>query len=305
MSFFNDKMQLPSIRALRSVEAVVRLGSFTKAAEELNVTQGAISRQIQELESQLAVELFLRKGPKIVVTDTGRDFAQMASEALNMISVAVLAAKQKELGQFVTLSMLPSVASKWLAPRLGKFIDNCPDIDLRVAASRNLVNFDQDGIDATVRYGKGQWSGLDASMLSEEVIFPVCSPVYALSIGLDKPEQLLRATLFHADIEEDWAAWFAKAGVTVRDMPRGPRLGDDAAILQAAIDGQGVALGRSLLVGDDLKTGRLIAPFQTVLKASYSYWFVTPSEREVSPMVTRVKEWIEAEISQAHVSFGV
>lgn len=298
MSFSHDDINMPSLRAIRAIEAVVRLGSFTKAAGELNVTQGAISRQIQELERLLAVKLFLREGPKLMVTETGRAFATSSAAALDIIADAARRAKNNQIAPYVTLSMLPSVASKWLAPRLGRFIEQHPQIDLRVSASRTLVNFHGDGIDAAIRYGQGRWAGLNADLLGREMIFPVCTAAYADKHRLTDPVQLTGATLFHADIKEDWAAWFEKAGIADIEIPRGPRLGDDAAILQAAIDGQGVALGRSVLVADDLKTGRLIAPFETTLKASYSYWFVTPATADLSPDLANVRKWIRDEFRE-------
>ena len=297
MSIHHAKSQLPSLRAVRAVEAAARLGSFTEAASEMNVTQGAVSRQIQELERQLAVQLFVRAGPKLSLTETGRIFAESAGQVLEILRDAVAAAQGHHGASFVTLTMLPSVAAKWLAPRLGSFIDAHPNIDLRVSASRHLVSFEAEEIDAAIRYGKGSWRGLHAELLAEETVFPVYAQDYADKLGLTTPADLLRATLFHADINEDWAAWFRKAGVSTDPMARGPRLGDDAAILQAAIDGQGVALGRSALVADDLAAGRLIAPFDIELKAAYSYWWVMPEQRAASVGLMAVRDWIHAEFS--------
>ncbi len=283
---------------LHSIEAAARLGNFTEAAQELNLTQGAVSRQIQELEQLLAVKLFERSGPKLKLTETGRVFAAGAARALNVLREAVLLANEGQNTTHVTLSMLPSVASKWLAPRLGRFIDQHPDIDLRVSASRQLVNFEDKKIDAAIRYGKGNWRGLDAEQLGMETVFPVCTPAYAKSHGLTKPSHLVDVTLLHADIEEDWLAWFEKAGVSIDQIPRGPRLGDANAILQAVIEGHGVALGRSTLVADELATGRLIAPFKIELKASCSYWFVMPSTSMASPNLLSVKEWVQSEFNK-------
>jgi len=224
MSLTHNKTRLPSLRALCAFEAAARLGNFTEAADELNVTQGAISRQVQELERQLTVELFIRAGPKLKLTPTGRMFADNSARALETLRDAVRAAKSRYNASYVTLSMLPSVASKWLAPRLGRFINQHSNIDLRVAASRHLVNFEAEGIDAAIRYGKGKWRGCHAELLATETIFPVCAPAYADHHGLIKPSDLAGATLFHADIEEDWKAWFGGAGISNIKIPRGPRL---------------------------------------------------------------------------------
>lgn len=299
MSLSHTKKHLPSLRAISALEAAARLGSFTEAAGELNVTQGAVSRQIQELERLLGVELFVRAGPKLSLTDTGRAFAQSIGGVLEALSKAVGVAQGPKEADYVTLSMLPSVAAKWLAPRLSRFINRHPDIDLRVSASRQLVNFDAENIDAAIRYGKGNWPGLDAQLLGNETVFPVCSPAYAEHNNLTTPANLTHAILFHAEIEEDWMAWFRKADIPNVKIPRGPSLGDDAAILQAAIDGQGVALGRSVLVADDLAVGRLIAPFDIKLAASYGYWLVTPAQTHPSANLIDVKEWIQDEFGKS------
>ncbi len=286
---------LPSLRAISAHEAAARLGNFTRAARELNVTQGAVSRQVQELERHLQADLFVRAGPRLRLTETGRAFAESSGQALDILRQAVRRARGGRDRRFVTLSMLPSVATKWLAPRLGRFMAQHEDIDLRVSASRNLVDFEAEGIDAAIRYGKGTWPGLRAELLGRESVFPVCAPAYAESFGMTTPADLLQATLLHADIEEDWAAWFGMAGLSSERIQRGPRLGDDAAIVQAAIDGQGVALGRSRLVADDLAGGRLISPFPGALPASFSYWFVWPAGQALTANLSAVFEWTRAE----------
>ncbi len=295
MSKYHAMRRLPSLRAICAHESAARLGSFTKAAQELNVTQGAVSRQIKELERHLATELFVRSGPRLRLTEKGRELAASAGRALDVLRDAVTVAQGRREAGYVTLSMLPSVATKWLAPRLGRFVNQHPDIDLRVSASRNLVNFEAEEIDAAIRYGKGNWSGLRAELLGGETVFPVCTPAYAEDLGLITPDRLTRATLLHADIEEDWATWFGTAGFAKDRVPQGPRLGDAAAIMQAAIDGQGVALGRSRLVADDLVSGRLIAPFEIELPASFSYWFVRPEGSVESQNLIVVFEWIRSE----------
>ena len=159
---------LPSLRAVRAIEAAARLGSFTGAALELNVTQGAVSRQIQELERLLDVKLFVRTGPKLTITETGRSFAESAKRILDILSESVKTAKGYPATNHITLSMLPSIATKWLAPRLGRFIHQHPDIDLRISASRNFVNFETDGIDAAIRYGKGNWDRSEERRVGKE-----------------------------------------------------------------------------------------------------------------------------------------
>lgn len=295
MSSGHDRDRLPGLRPLQVFEAAARLGSFTRAAEKLHITQGAVSRQVQELERWLERNLFVRSGPNLTLTATGRALGSEITRALDLLATAVAQARPNTGARHVTLSMLPSVAAKWLAPRLGRFIQSHPQIDLRVTASRHLVDFVAEDVDAAIRYGKGNWPGVVAHRLAGETVTPVCTRAYAEAQELRRPADLLHATLLHSDIEENWKAWFRAAGLEGRPVPRGPRLGDDTATLQAAFDGQGVALGRSILTADDLKVGRLISPFPIFLPASYSYWFVTPSTASAPDDLYTVHEWLKTE----------
>jgi len=282
----------PSLRSLQVFEAAARLGSFTAAAEALGITQSAVSRQISDLEGLLGIELFRRNGARIAITAPGNRLATQLASGFDRVWTAVAEARLAD--QVVTLSMLPSFAARWFAPRLGRFLKAHPDIDLRITASRHLVDFATEGIDAAIRYSPAPTPTLAARELGKETVTPVCAPSYAKAMNLGKPEDLYGATLLHGDIPEDWSAWFILAGCHA-DAPSGPRLGDDSAILQAAVDGQGVALGRSRLVADDLKTGRLVAPFDAVLPASFAYWFVRPKQSMGLAALGAVEDWLRAE----------
>jgi len=292
MRKYHNKRTLPSLRALQVFEAASRHQGFTEAAGELGVTQGAVSRQVQELERWLGLDLFVRSGPNIKLTATGRQLGARIGDAMDILQQAADAARPDPTTRYVTLSMLPSVAAKWLAPRLGQFIQNHPDIDLRVTASRHFVDFDTDEVDAAIRYGEGNWPDVHAEQLAQETVAPVCTRAYADRLTLRAPPDLLGATLLHTDILDDWDAWFTAAGIARGAASRGPALGDDAATIQAALDGQGVALGRSVLVADDLRAGRLVAPFPQQIQATYSYWFVTPANKPAKADLTTVRDWI-------------
>lgn len=283
-----------SLRSLQVFEAAARCGSFTAAGEELGITQSGVSRQVSDLEANLGVTLFSRKGAKISVTPAGDRLAAQLADTFERTWRAVADAKRSE--HVVTLSMLPSVATRWFAPRLGRFMSEHPDIDLRITASRHLVDFATEGVDAAIRYSPRPHANLDAVRLGTETVQPVCSPDYARRQNLEVPKDLYRATLLYGDIPEDWPAWFAAAGCK-RLPPAGPRLGDDGAILQAALDHQGVALGRSLLVAGDVKAGRLVRPFSVSLQASHAYWFVTPKGLPASNSVTSVQRWLVRQFS--------
>ena len=294
MSFNHNKKRLPPLRSLQIFEVAARHQSFTAAAEALCITQSAVSRQVQELEQWLGIKLFVRSGPHLKVTATGKALAERIGQAMGSLHEAVQMARPTPHSRYLTLSMLPSLNTKWFAPRLGRFIQSHPDIDLRIAATQELVvDFDADEIDAAIRYGTGNWAHLSAELLAEETVTPVCTPAYAERVGLKVPADLLNATLLQTEGKDNWVTWFQAAGLEHHAAARGPYLGDGSAILQAVIDGQGVALGRSILIADDLQAGRIIAPFQLRLEASYSYWFVTPSHRIASANLSAVRDWLK------------
>lgn len=279
----------PTLRSLQVFEAAARCGNFTAAGEELGITQSGVSRQVSDLEAMLGVVMFLRNGARLSVTPAGERLAHQLAEAFAHTWAAVADAKRSD--QVVTLSMLPSVAIRWFAPRLSDFQAANPDVDLRITASRHLVDFASEGVDAAIRYSPAPAGNLEAVKLGTETIAPVCSAGYAEEHGLNTPDDLYRATLLCGDIPEDWTAWFKAAGCLHRP-PAGPRLGDDGAILQAAVEGQGVALGRSRLVADDIATGRLTTPFAVSLDASHAYWFVRPKGASATNAIHAVAEWL-------------
>lgn len=296
----HDRFPLP-LRALQIFEVAARHENFTAAGRALGLTQSAVSRKVTELEAVLDVRLFRRSGPNLTLTETGRALAERVSYALGDLQRACAETRSSRDNGIVTLSMLPSVAAKWLAPRLERFTAAQPEIDLRISASRNLVDFTREMIDGAIRYGPGGWRNLETTWLGSESVQPVCAPSLRTKHGIAGPSDLLRVPLLHADIAEDWAAWFSAAGLANAEVPRGPKLGDDTAILQAVLLGQGVALGRSLLVADDLAAGRLVAPFDVRLEASYSYWFVCPKgagEGPVGESLAVVRDWIVQEFAQ-------
>ena len=280
---------MPALRSLQVFETAARCGGFTAAGEELGITQSGVSRHVSNLEATLGITLFMRNGARLSLTPVGKHLAEQLADAFSRTWAAVANAKRSD--QVVTLSMLPSVASKWFAPRLGCFMAAHPDIDLRLTASRHLVDFASEGVDAAIRYSPLPSGNLAAVKLATETVRPVCSPDYARHHDLNAPEDLYHTTLLCGDIPENWPAWFDAAGCSP-PPPSGPHLGDDGAILQAAIEHQGVALGRSLLVADDIAAGRLIAPFATTLAASHAYWFVRPENSALSPAGDAVQEWL-------------
>jgi LysR family glycine cleavage system transcriptional activator len=280
------------LTALRAFEAAARHGSFTRAAEELHVTQGAVSRQVRALEQRIGVALFERNGRRIALSREGRLLASAATDALERLGEAL--SRVARPNSVVTLTMLPSVAACWMAPRMGEFASDHPEVELRLSASRHLVDFQREGIDAAIRYGPGGWTGVEAELLGTETIFPVCSPDYAAALELRGPADLARAVLLHTDVPDGWRDWFAAAGCPEAYTNKGVYLDEDSALLRAAAEGEGMALGRSVLVAADLASGRLVTPFDVVIPATYSYWFVAPTEARQRREVDIVRSWLAA-----------
>ena len=291
--------RLPSLNGLRAFECAARYMSFTKAAAELHVTQTAISHQIRRLEDELGVTLFLRLKEGLALTEEGQAYLpgiRAAFHELRHATQALLASRQNTV---LTINTLVSVASKWLLPRLPSFQQANPDIDVRISASTDLVDFRQGGIDAAIRYGRGDWKGLRADFLMSDEIFPVCSPaLLSTSKGLNTPADLLDHTLLQVSgmTAGDWNRWLSAAGESAT-LVEGPRLTFDLAMMavQAAVDGQGVCIGRSTYVADDLRAGRLVAPFALRLKDELGFYLVTPHETADSKKIVALRTWLMAQ----------
>ncbi|MFJ2480752.1 transcriptional regulator GcvA [Pseudomonas sp. NPDC087598] len=291
-------VRLPSLNGLRAFESAARHMSFTKAAEELNVTQTAISHQIRRLEEELGVSLFLRLKDGLALTESGQDYlpgVRSAFHELRYSTEQLLASRNKPV---LTISTLVSVASKWLLSRLPAFQQAFPDIEVRVSASTELVDFRHGGIDAAIRYGRGDWKGLRADFLMSDEIFPVCSP--ALLNGtkaLSTPADLINHTMLQVSgmTADDWNLWLRAEGQPPR-LAEAPRLTFDLAMMavQAAIDGQGVCIGRSTYVDDDLRAGRLLVPFDLRLQDDLGFYLVTPHETADSKKIVALRTWLLA-----------
>lgn len=217
MTKTHDK--LPPLTALRAFEAAARLMSFTKAAQELHVTQGAISRQVLALEEFMGCALFTRSGKTVVLTGAGEDLASTATQCFDDIRSAVGRAMQRAQASrhrddnVVTVSMLASIAAKWFTPRLSQLLSDVPNLDLRICASRALVDFERDGVDCGLRYGLGDWPHVDTVLLMRETVFPAASPALVKRLGLKSPLDLHKAVLLQSDNPDDWTTGRPGCGV--------------------------------------------------------------------------------------------
>jgi LysR family transcriptional regulator, glycine cleavage system transcriptional activator len=285
----------PTLSSIRAFEAAARLSSFTRAAEDLNITQGAVSHSVRELETRLKVDLFVRTNRTLKLTDAGRLYLPFAAQALSLLrdgERAFLDPARRD--HVITVSVSPSFAAKWLVPRLGAFVARYPDIDLRISASAAHVDFRDGEIDLAVRHGDGDWPTLQCTRLCEEMLFPVCSPL--LKNPPRKLSDLARHVLIHHRDNEAWKAWLAAVGErSVPDPARGIVLNEMSLAIDAAVAGQGIALARTALAARDVEEGRLIRPMAHETPAEFAYWIVYPRSARKKLKIARFEEWLLGE----------
>jgi LysR family transcriptional regulator, glycine cleavage system transcriptional activator len=291
--------RLPSLNALKAFEAAARHLSFTKAADELSVTQGAVSHQVKALEAELGLRLFNRERQRLVITEAGRSYLEVVRDAFDRVAVGTHRLLQLQKSGVLTVSTSPNFAAKWLVHRLGRFVEAHPEIDLRVGASLQHIDFAREDIDMAVRHGDGEWPGLSVTRLCAEEIFPVCSPTFMRGrAALRSPADLKRHTLIHVNDRRDWSRWLEAAGVAATGADRGPILNQASMAIDAAVDGQGIALARTALAAWDLAAGRLVRPFRFALKAPYAYWIVCPKPTADIPKIAVFRDWLLAEAKE-------
>ena len=292
------RRRLPPLNTLRVFESGARRLSFTRAAEELHVTQAAVSHQIKALEDWLGTPLFLRLNRGLKLTPAAERYLRDVTAALDLISTATGQLMRPDDRRILSVATLDSFASTWLLPRLKSFRHQYPDIDLRiVSVDREVDVFERGDIDLEIRYGDGNWSELSVMKLLDEEIFPVCSPAVAAGPPpLESPADLKHQTLLHDIMVTDWNAWLDTAEVVEVDGERGPGFNPYSyLVIQAAIDGQGVALGRSVLVADALLRGDLVRPFSISIPCVYSYYLVCTEPLTEDPVIAAFCAWIGAQ----------
>lgn len=294
--------RIPPLGALRAFEAGARHLSFTRAATELRVTQAAISHQVRQLEDWLGVSLFDRRGHALTLTAKGQAYLRELTPVFERLSEATTRLYEAEQGP-LRLTVLPSFASSWLLPRLEGFRRLHPDIELHLSSASELWDFLDDRFDVGIRSGLGRWTGLKAEQLAPEVLAPVCSP--ALARKLRSPSDLGKARLLHDTPKDGWRRWLDAAGVEGVDTGKGFAFNDAGLVLQAARQGDGVALGRLLLAADDLKAGRLVQPFTQVLPNDFGYWLVHPRPLSGRRDVVAFKTWLLAEARATSKALGL
>jgi LysR family glycine cleavage system transcriptional activator len=281
------------LSSIRVFEAAARLGSFTRAAAELGMTQAAVSWQIKALETRLGLSLFRRLPREVQLTEPGERLARAASEAMTLLRRAFAEITEADQG-VLSVTTLTTLATQWLAPRLGAFQIANPGLAVRLDTSPTIIDLAHDNMDVALRFGNGDWPGVECALLMPSVFTPLCSPALCERLKLRTPSDLLEAP--RVGDEKEWAAWFALAGVTTA-TPAASRLRADIQGLEvaAAMGGQGVALGSPILFAREIEAGRLVRPFAQTVSLSQGYWICWPEDRRRSPKIARFRDWLLAE----------
>lgn len=294
--------KLPPLNALRAFESAARLMSFQKAAEELFVTPSALSYQIRQLEEHLQIPLFNRLNRAVTLTEAGKLLYPGVHAGFDNFQNAAKQLERTGQKNVLVVSSGPAFAAKWLAPRIYRFVDLHPEIELRIAASLKLVDFNTDEVDVALRFGGGQYPGNFVKPLFDEVVLPLISPQLLQKFGGElSNEDFKKLTLLHDDSTSfikdsaDWSVWLSQQGISGVDPAKGPRFNHADHGLDAAIDGAGIAMGRLSLAMRDIRSGRLVAPFKDYLKTRAGFYFVAPEDALEIPRVRTFYDWLMAE----------
>ena len=263
------------------------------------MTQGAVSHQVKALEVELGIRLFDRERQGLIITRAGRLYLEVVRDAFDRIALGTERIQHQSRAGALTVSTSPDFAAKWLVNRLGHFAEAHPNIDLRISATMQHVDFAREDVDLAVRHGDGNWAGLDVVRLCSEELFAVCSPkLLSGPHRIREPSDVLKYPLLHLDDRKDWSEWLEVAGVVDTGLSHGPVLNRASMIIDAAVDGQGVALARTTLAAWDLINGRLVRPFAAALRLSKSYWIVCPKATSILPKITTFRDWLLAEAAE-------
>ena len=294
--------ELPPLNGLRAFEAAARHLSFSRAAEELFVTPAAISHQIKGLEDYFGVTLFRRLPRAVILTEEAQSVLPVITEAFDKLDQAALMLKENETSGVLTVTSAPTFAAKWLLPNLPAFSDAYPDINVRLDARLETVDFDREGVDIGIRLGSGKYPGMRTDKLFAETVVPVCHPKFLEGAHpLCTPSDLKHHRLLHVDwgkkIEgpvPGWMMWLQAVGVDDVDPTRGPVFTVEEMAIAAAVQGSGIALGSTYAVREEIAKGALVIPFARSIEASAAYWVVTPERTSERPMVKAFRTWIRA-----------
>lgn len=287
---------LPPMAALHSFMAAARHGSFSRAATEIGLTQGAVSRQIATLEDWLQTQLFERHGRRVQLSDAGRVYADAIGPALAGIRSATARALAEPAEATLRIATLPTFGMRWLGPRLGRLTRDLPDLVIEFAARSHEFDFAEEGFDAAIHYGLPTWTGAQHDLLFRERAIPVIAPALLREHAVHTPADLLHFPLLTQAVRRDaWREWFGHMGVPTDRLIAGPVVEHFLMLAQAAVAGTGAALLPSFMVGPELEAGTLVCPFDEAVVSEEAYYLVHPAGQADRPRFARLREWILAE----------
>ncbi len=298
--------RLPPLNALRAFDASARHRSFTRAAEDLSVTPAAISHQIKGLEEYLGAKLFRRAKGTLMLTEAGQRIMPGVRKGFSAFEEAMENFGLYDQTGQINVAVTPSFGAKWLIPRLEHFNAAHPEIDIRISTTMEIIDYEQEGVDIGIRFGRGEYPGLVVEPLLSSEVTPVCSPelLQGDHPKLEKPSDLRHFTLLHDEsplLDEahpNWAMWLLAAGVTDVDASHGMRFDSASSAISAAIEGVGVALGRTALIGRDIAAGRLVRLFKLSLPIRFGYYVVYPERSRNRPKVMTFRDWLFEEVRE-------
>lgn len=289
---------LPHTSLLVSFEAAARLGSFTAAADEVSLTQSAVSRQIRALEEQVGADLFLREKQTVRLTAAGEVYAREIRDALRRVSSATLNLRANPGGGTLNLAILPTFGTRWLAPRLPSFLAASQGITINLATRLSAFDFELESFDCAVHFGQKDWPRADHMWLMGEEVIPACSPEFLALHRITSPEDLRRVPLLHLTSRPDaWERWLAHYGVDNQKV-HGMMIDQFATAAQAAASSLGVALLPKFLIGPELERGELVPALDLPITSLENYYLVWPAERAMLPPLIAFKTWLEGEIAR-------
>ena len=295
----SDPLATTSLSSLRVFEAAARLGSFTQAAQELGMTQAAVSWQVKALEQRLGQTLFHRRPREVTLTPAGERLSRGATEAMAVLRSALQDVVDTGEG-VLAVTTLQSLAAQWLAPRLGSFQLAHPRLAVRLETSGRLVDLARENVDVALRSGPGAWPGLESHFLFPSLMTAVCTPALREAYGLERPDDLKAAP--RIGIASEWAIWFEAAGVTPppEDASVPPRLAADSQVLEiaGALAGHGVALGSPILFSAEIAAGRLVQPLPVTCRMGGDYWLAYPADRRRSRKIVAFRDWLLACVAE-------
>jgi len=307
--------RLPPLNALRAFEASARQLSFTRAAEELFVTQAAVSHQIKALEEHLGIKMFMRKNRSLLLTEEGQSYYLDIKDIFTSLHDATERLLARGAKGAITVSSQASFAIQWLVPKLAAFNALHPEIDVRIKAVDQAENSLTEDVDVAIYYGRGNWPAVHADKLQTEYLIPVCSPLLIQEgLSRSKPpllslDDLKHHTLLHDTSRKDWRRWFKQIGVKGSNVNHGPIFSHSAMVVQAAVHGQGVALAYNVLAKPDIDSGRLVCPFNDVLVSKNAYFVVCRESQKDIGKIEAFREWLldlvaaeQAQITDGQIS---